>query len=249
MHSRSLVALFDLLIACAMPAFKGRLYAQDGQGIVLEISRDFGYGMAGQMQGTFSYQVTGPPNLQHVEFLVDGRIIGQDGSAPFAYRFRTGDFGNGPHTLTAIGYTASSQAYQSNPVRGQFVSALSGITRVILSVALILVFRVVSGYLTRTNSSVSVRQGYSLFGGPVCPNCGRPFIIHWWGVNLVVGRLDRCPSCGKWRLVGRGTPESLRAAAAFERELDDESREKSGTSEGPEAHRRRWLDEPRFEDV
>ena len=57
-------------------------------------------------------------------------------------------------------------------------------------------------------------RNYGLLGGAVCPKCGYPFPRHFWGLNLGVGKLDRCESCGKWSVVTRASADQLAAAEA-----------------------------------
>jgi len=56
------------------------------------------------------------------------------------------------------------------------------------------------------------QRGYGLLGGTVCPKCGYTFPRHLWGINLLVGRLDRCEHCGKWVMTRRASQEELRSA-------------------------------------
>ncbi len=61
-------------------------------------------------------------------------------------------------------------------------------------------------------------RSYGILGGTVCAKCGRPFPRHILGINLLVGRLDRCENCGKWVMTTRATPAALRAAEEAELE-------------------------------
>ena len=56
------------------------------------------------------------------------------------------------------------------------------------------------------------KQRYGLRGGTICPKCKRPFSIHIWGLNILVGKFDRCPHCGKWSVIRRIPLEDLRGA-------------------------------------
>jgi hypothetical protein len=67
-------------------------------------------------------------------------------------------------------------------------------------------------YATRTSAAGPIT--YGLAGGAVCPKCGLPFSRSVFGLNLLVGKLSRCPHCGKWSVVGRASPEELAAAEA-----------------------------------
>ena len=55
-----------------------------------------------------------------------------------------------------------------------------------------------------------------MLGGGVCPKCKRPFALHIYGLNLIAGKFDRCPFCGRWSLVRRLPLEALRRVEAVE---------------------------------
>ena len=65
------------------------------------------------------------------------------------------------------------------------------------------------------------------------------------GPNLLVGKLERCPHCGKWAIAGRASPAQLEAA---------EARYEKDAHQGevdPDQHERRYermLDDSRFEE-
>jgi len=69
-------------------------------------------------------------------------------------------------------------------------------------------------WLLATRTSAAGPITYGLAGGAVCPKCGLPFSRSIFGLNLLVGKLSRCPHCGKWSVVGRASPEELSAAEA-----------------------------------
>lgn len=119
---------------------------------------------------------------------------------------------------------------------------------VLALIGLTLTFRAVSAYLTRDDGS-GTGERYGLLGGAVCPNCGRAFSRHWWAPTLLVGRLDRCPHCGKWNLVRQATSEALSRAESLSHPPDEEDPGLgSGAEEGDEDRLRRDLEESRFED-
>ena len=64
------------------------------------------------------------------------------------------------------------------------------------------------------------------------------------GINLVVGKLDRCENCGKWSIM-RGYPlDVLRAAEAAERAAEQSTSPVSEKSE--EDKLRDMLDDSRY---
>lgn len=59
--------------------------------------------------------------------------------------------------------------------------------------------------------------GYGLAGGAICPRCKRAFARDALSPNLIVGKLCRCPHCGKWSVVPRATPAALAEAETANR--------------------------------
>ncbi|MDT8304520.1 MAG: Ig-like domain-containing protein [Anaerolineae bacterium] len=225
-----------LALALAAPA----LAQEDEPPVELRLRRDFGYGSGLQMQGRFSMRVAAPGTVERVAFLVDGEVVGEDVEAPFIYRFNTGQFEDGWHTMEAIGYTATGEALASNSIRREFVPQSTANTFLFAVLGLVAAFVVLRYVLTRNSESAN----YGMLGGTVCPHCGRPFAYHVWSVNLFAGRLDRCRHCGKWSFTRRQSPQTL---AEVEREFDGEPAvEEPGISE--QERLRRQLESSRYED-
>lgn len=214
----------------------------------LRLRRDFGYGAGAQIRGRFSLIVDGADDLQRVEFFIDDEVIGEDDEAPFRLQFNTGGYELGWHTLRVVGYTTDGRALTSNAFQRQFVTGSASTYIVIAVVALALGFRFIS-YLVTRDKGTERKKGYGMYGGAICPRCGRPFSRHWWAPNLIAGKLDRCPHCGKWHFSTRATPQMLASAERFAEELDAEEREaidQPGETDEEEVLRKR-LDESRYE--
>ena len=220
---RFCIAWIILGMAFVVPA------SAQGEGeLILKLSRDFGYSSGtGRIQGSFSMKVSGPDNLQRVVFLIDDINIGEDSEAPYAWQFHTGDYALGVHTLSALGYTSDGRELHSNVYRHEFVSAEEGWQSAmkfvipIFGIALAaILFSFVLPVMLGKRGSAAIPLGaprtYGLLGGTICPKCRRTFGMHIWGMNLVVGKLDRCPHCGKWSYVRRVSAEQLMAAEAAE---------------------------------
>jgi Zn ribbon nucleic-acid-binding protein len=234
------------------------LAQEEGQ-LTLSVSRDFGYSSGtGRIQGRFTMKARGPEDLVKVAFWIDDQVIGEDSEPPFSTQFHTDNFALGVHTLKATGYTAGGLEMNSNEYRQEFVQAQEGFQtalKIILPIlgvtfaAILLgfLFPMLGGRKPRTALPLGAPRNYFL-GGAICPKCRRPFGVHIWGLNLLVGKFDRCPHCGRWSLV-RGAPrEVLKAAEAAEIEIA------SGANEGAspflsEEHQRKDLDDSRYTDL
>lgn len=214
----------------------------------LRLRRDLGYGSGAQIRGRFSLIVDEVDDLQRVEFFIDEEVIGEDSEAPFRLQFETGGYELGWHTLRAVGYTADGRALASNVFQRQFVTGSASTYIVIGIVALVLGLRLVS-YLVTRNKETEPKWSYGMYGGAVCPRCGWPFSRHWWAPNLLVGKLDRCPHCGKWHFSTRATPQMLASAQRFAEEMEAEEQEAIEQPDEPDEEEllRRRLDESRFE--
>jgi hypothetical protein len=248
---RALLVL--LLAAFCVP---GAL-AQEGE-LQLFVRRNFGYGGGSQIQGSFRMEAEGPAGLVSVTFKLDDQVVGTDTEAPWRVDFVTDNYPLGWHTLTAEGETGDGRTLRSNERRFEFVSAAAGweaagrlltpLAAVLGLVALLVVGMAMLSALRSKRNPVppGAPRQYGVFGGAICPRCGRPFSRHWWGLNLVGAKLDRCDHCGKLSLVRAVPLEQLREAEAAER-----GRATSEAAPPPESEEellRRQLDESRYTD-
>lgn len=161
-------------------------------------------------------------------------------------QFSTGTHELGWHSLRAIGTMSDGRTLATNMLQRQFVAGNSSLIIVVGIVLLVIAIRVVSHLVTREKETSGTR-GYGIYGGAVCPRCGRPFSRHWWAPNLVAGKLERCPHCGNWHFSTRATPHMLDAAKSFADELDAGELAEIA-HEDEESDLRKRLDESRFDD-
>jgi hypothetical protein len=224
----------------------------------LSVRRTFGFSSGSQIQGTFRLEVTGPDDLAAVTFLLDGDEIGTATAAPFRLSIQTDAYPTGFHTFTARGETTGGRALTSNERRFEFVTAAQGweaaqriLTPLLAIVGGAVVLSVVV-MLLQTRSAkrnpvpLGAPRNYGVFGGTICPKCSRPFARHVWGLNLGLGKLDRCDHCGRWSLTRALPLSELRAAEAAEKRRAGHA---PAAEESPEARLRRQLDESRFTDT
>jgi hypothetical protein len=217
---RNLLALLGF-IALLLPPIA--VTAQSDAELTLSFSRDFGYSSGtGQIQGTFSMKVEGPDDLTQVAFYIDDQAIGEDTQAPFKIQFTTDNYPLGEHKLYAVGVTSDGRELRTPEYRREFVSASEGgqaaLRIIVPTFALILGALLISSLVTYLTGRGKPRPAgsYGLMGGTICPKCDRPFSIHIWSLSMLVGRLDRCPHCGKWSFVQRAAPHELAAAESLE---------------------------------
>jgi len=232
--------------------------AQAETPITLNLRRNFGYSSGtGDVQGNFTLKATPNQAVERVVFYLDGEPMGEATSEPYELRFVTDNHPAGVHSLSAKGFTASGQELESNVIRVSFVTAeasrnamftILGITFGALILVMIISWAIPSLLGKKSKPlPLGAPRNYGAFGGSICPRCLRPFARSLLGFNLVVGRLERCPHCGKWSLVQRASPEALRAAEQAELEQAESSVEAPSLSE--EERLRKELDDSRYQNL
>lgn len=223
----------------------------------VHLRRNFGYGGGTNIRGTFTISLLGEEeNVETVTFLIDGEPMVTVTEAPFNFKFQTDDYGFGMHRLSARVILENEQVVETPAIQYNFVSPstereqvltiVGGVVGAII-VALLLVAGLQSLFIKGNKTSAhepGSPRNYGLLGGTICPKCRRPFPRHIWGMNLVVGRLDRCENCGKWVMTIRATPTALRLAE--EAELEAQKRDQELTIEKPEL--KNDLDETKYFD-
>jgi hypothetical protein len=246
-----MLALFIILVLL----FPTSTLAQDETpSITLTLTRDFGYGgFGGDIQGTFSMKASGPDDLMEVQFYIDDLLIGTDTEAPFRIQFHTDGYEPGVHTLFAVGVLANGSQIQSNQFVREFLSGdkamgttldiLVPLLAIIIGISVIGV--VVPMLLGKKGKQYPIGE-YSAAGGAVCPRCGFPYSRHILGMNLLFGKLERCPHCGKLAIVRRATPDEL--AAAEERLRADREAGVKDISKEEDESLRRAIEDSRFDD-
>jgi hypothetical protein len=198
----------------------------------IHLRRDFGYSMGSDIQGRFTISLIGDETpVDQVTLYIDGDVLHSVQTAPFRYQFQTDDYDPGSHQLYAEVQLVDGQTKTTHSLQYNFLSRTETnkqVRTVLLSIGgaiigtLLLVALVQGFVITRGNKSrrqAGTPQNYGLLGGTICPKCGHPFPRHLWGINLAVGRLDRCNNCGKWVMTTRATPQALQQAEEAEIEV------------------------------
>ena len=226
----SIVITFSPLVLLSLHL----VFAQEQGDFELHLSRDFGYSSgAGKIQGTFTVSAIGTADLTLVSFYLDGQLMGEAGQLPFKLRFNTDNYPLGDHTIYATGQIRDGRQLRSNEIRVEFVSSEEGWQAVMRftapifaltfgAIILSFVFMFLSAGKQRSLPPGAPRK-YGISGGAICPKCGRPFPRHLFSTNLVTGKLERCPFCGKWNIVKAVSMVELCAAEKAELEVDRQS--------------------------
>ena len=156
--------------------------------------------------------------------------------------------------MYALGFISGGSELRSNEISVEFVSAEEGWQaglRIALPILVVVfgamlvsfVLMFVSGGKAR-GMPPGARHNYGAAGGAICPRCGRPYSRHLFSPNMLFGKLERCPYCGKWAIVRARSLDELRAAE----EAEVENSKAEAPLQNAEEHLRQEIDESRFED-
>ena len=239
----------------------GVVFTATGQAetpLALGLRRNFGYSSGtGDVQGNFTLKATPNQAVKRVVFYLDEQVMGEAASEPYEQRFVTDNYPAGVHSLSAKGFTADGQELDSNVIRVNFVTAEASrksmytilgalFGAILLAAGIAWAIPTLLGKKAKPTPP-GARHNYGPLGGSICPRCGRPFARSLLGVNLVFGRLERCPHCGKWSFVQRASLEALRAAE--QAELQQAEGSTGAPNLGEEERLRKELDDSRYQDI
>lgn len=217
----SYVLIFLLLMAVPVVA------QESGETLELVFNRDFGYGgFEGDIQGRFSLKVRSPEGLVRVVYYLDEAVVFDGSEPPFLWEFNTANFPDGRHTFRAVGYRTDGSRLEAEPFTRVFLNsedAWSKTGDILVPLLVIVGIATVGGALGSGllgRKKPHVPGVYGVTGGAICPRCTFPYARSLMAPNLVVGKLLRCPHCGKWAVVAAA---SLAALAAAEERLAAES--------------------------
>jgi hypothetical protein len=241
-----ILIIFTTLIICLLPV-SAMAQSED---LDLRLTSDFGYGAGGQIQGKFSLRVDGPIDIVRVDFIIDGEVVYTITEAPFRFRFETDDFPPGVHTMTAVGFLADGTEVKGPEFVRQFLSADDAKSSTMKIIVPLLVIVGVATLVGALAPALMMRGkefkpgNYGAAGGAVCPRCTFPYSRSVFAPNLLVGKLQRCPHCGKWAIVARASQQNLNEA--------EKRWYREGTSSvdapSEEDKIRQLLDDSRYED-
>ncbi len=250
--------ILAFLIFLMLALFPIRGMAQDANPeFRLNVKRNFGFSSGSQIKGNFTNSIVGPTDtIQSVTYLIDGQEMASVTQPPFSFKYETTDYAFGWHELSARVSTLDGRTAETPVRRFQFVSSeeeFATMRQIILpllgGIFLLMLVGMGVQMLFLRDRSASLAPGtprqYGLSGGTICPRCGRPYALHFWGLKLVLGRLDRCDYCGKWAFVRRVPVDILRAAEQAELAS---SQPETPARTNQEDETRRLLDESRYID-
>jgi hypothetical protein len=223
--------------------------AQDGERLQLGLIRNFGYGGLGKIQGNFTMKISNPPaGLSEVRFYIDGVLLETVNAEPFNYKFHTSAFADGEHEMYADGTLSDGTILDSNHISKVFLSSDQAwgetqnlIGPILIGTAVLTLLGVGIPLLVGKNKNFMLGK-YSSAGGVVCPRCQLPFSRSVFSPNLVVGKLVRCPHCGKISILPRASNDLLQEAESRYTQKDDPGKIHPGKGD-----LQKQIDDSRFE--
>jgi hypothetical protein len=223
---------------------------QQEENIKLRLVRNFGYGGFGKIQGSFTLKIDDPlENLTEVIFYLDGEELGAAVGPPFEVQFHTSDYQSGEHQLSARGWLDDGGQLNAAPITQTFLSGEQAWTEtqgilipLLTGVGLLTLIGMGLPMLLGKNKKFQAGE-YGPGGGTVCPRCGLPFSRPTLAPNLLVGKLVRCPHCGKVGVLARASRNKL-----VEAERKYNEGQKIESSRKGEDDFRKLLEDSRYED-
>ncbi len=245
------INLFKMLSILALLLIPARTHAaQDDIRLQLGLVRNFGYGGLGKIQGNFTLRISNPPDgLSEVRFYIDGELLETVETEPFIYKFHTSAFEDGEREMYAQGTLADGVIIESNRISQEFLSSDQAwsetqklIGPILIGTAVLTLIGVGVPILGSKNKKFVLGK-YGPAGGVVCPRCDLPFSRSFLSPNLIVGKLVRCPHCGKVSILPRASSDLLQEAESRYARKEEPGKTHSGKSD-----LQKQLEESRFED-
>jgi len=244
-----------LIVGMLIIATTGAAAAQgDVETLQLGLSRDYGYGGLGKIQGNFSLKIINPPtDLERIEYYFDSELIATMDEEPFRYKFHTNDFSSGDHSMSAVGYLENGEILESNQITKEFLSSEQArgetqklIGPILIGTAVLAILGVGIPFLFSRNKEFILGK-YGPAGGVVCTRCGLPFSRSILSPNLLAGKLVSCPHCGKISILARASQDRLNEAEAkFTNKVTN--KDTTGISVVENKDLSKLIDDSRFED-
>jgi hypothetical protein len=246
---RTILTVTLLALALTVPA----LAQEEIPELDIRLTRDWGYGgFGGDIQGLFSIKVSGPDDLAEVQFYIDETLLGTENEAPYKIQFNTDDFDPGLRKIYAVGTLSDGTELYSEEITAEFLSKENAGDLTMKLVVPILGFTVLAMVIAAVIPMLTGKKGgdvkigeYGAAGGAICPRCEFPFSRHWLSPNMVIGKLVRCPHCGKWSIRPAASRDAL--SAAEQRYLASQE-ESSEVEVDPDQGLKSALEDSRFEE-
>jgi len=197
--------------------------AQGESSWTISLRRNWGYGAGSNIQGSMTLSISGDiVSVTRVEYFIDDQLLSDQNEAPFSFSFNTDNYEEGVHELHARVYTKNGEVISVGPSIYNFLSSADAMNTTFRLIGIILGLTLLGmaiSYFISSRSRSSGERGVGPLGLAVCKRCGQTFPRSIFGFNLVAGKFERCPHCGKWQLTRRASEAEIEQA---ERKLHPE---------------------------
>lgn len=230
-----------LLLVLALVFVFSEVQAQTDSEWVLRLTRNFGYGSGSDIQGNMTLYLDGDlSSVVRVVYYIDDNAMDVVTQSPFKLPFTTDNYEPGVHKMRAEVSTADGKLASAGPIVYNFLSTAESGKKTTTVIGITLAAMAFSWFISSRQKGGEVTSG-GMFGLAVCNRCGKAFARSILGMNIVVGKFERCPHCGKWQITRRASPLEIEWAKEDERqEVPQEITEKPEKDD---------LDESRFVDL
>lgn len=234
-----------ILLVLALALVFSEAEAQEQSQWVLKLTRNFGYGSGSDIQGNMTLSLGGDLNsIAKVVYYMDDQVMAEVTQNPFKLPFNTDDYEPGVHEMRVEVFSRDGTVTPAGPIVYNFLSASDAGGKTTTMIVVILGITAAAMGLSWLISSRQKESGVvtgGMHGLAVCKQCGKTFPRSFFGMNMVIGKFERCPHCGKWQITRRASP--LEIEWANERNQPEEPER---IVEKPEEED---LDESRFVDL
>lgn len=224
--------------------------AQGESSWTISLRRNWGYGAGSNIQGSMTLSISGDlVSVTRVEYFIDDQLLSDQNEAPFSFSFNTDNYEEGVHELHARVYTKNGEVISVGPSIYNFLSSADAMKTTFRLIGVILGITLLGmaiSYFISSRSRSSGERGVGPLGLAVCKRCGQTFPRSIFGINLVAGKFERCPHCGKWQLTRRASEAEIEQA---ERKLHPVDVSNEHTHETESQPVKDALDDSRFIDM
>ncbi len=251
--TKSLYRTFVLIVAVSLMLTPVVQTQDETPQINIGLSKNMGYAsFGGEIQGAFTISASSDSKLEKVVFYYGDTVLGEDTEAPYKLQFNTEIIEPGQVTFSAVGYLTDGSTVKSNTLSRTILSEdsvrenMSGIVLpILIALALVTLASFAFQFSRRKKGAPFTPGKYGAAGGAVCPSCALPFSRNFMSPNLLVGKLEKCPHCGKMSIRPRASSSALKEAEALY--LDSLNLVNEQLPENKEDKMRKMIDDSRFD--
>lgn len=121
--------------------------------IDLGFEKNNGYGMGNNIGGLWTVTTHVSPEVEYVEFYLDGQLQLNDSSTPFSWQFDTSNYSPGSHTIKAVAYDSSGDTAFLQVERNFQETSTETVTIIIIAIVIAIVIAAIGFVLYRMRTT------------------------------------------------------------------------------------------------